>query len=442
MPLTDTRIRGLKPDSRPKRYSDGYGLYVEVTPGGSKLWKMAYRFEGKQKTLSFGPYPEVSLGRARERRLEARTMLFEGVDPSATKKSDKEVRRSEIEDTFARIADELLNKEEIEGLAPATLKKKRWLARLASEDLGPKPIRDIKAPEILATLRRVEKEGNYESARRLRALIGQIFRYAIATTRADGDPTVALKGALIAPKVQHRAAVTDRKGFAKLTRTVWSYEGTIEAQAALKLLALLYPRPGELRLSHWREFEFDERIWTIPADRTKTRKLHTKPLSGPAIEILKDLKRFTGKGSLVLPSQMSDGRPLSENTMNYALRRLDIQPDVHTCHGFRASASSLLNESGKWHPDAIEAERGDRSVRAQTHRDKGPAAGIIDGAADLQAARSAGFRDQPLLARLGIPAPRRNRDFYRIGRPLVPGELSGFRKRYSRIIRRHDRFGP
>jgi len=371
MPLTDTRIRGLKPNSRTKRYSDGYGLYVEVTPGGSKLWKLAYRFEGKQKTLSFGPYPEVSLARARERRLEAWTMLFEGVDPSAIKKAGQELRRAEIEDTFARIADELLQKEEIEGLAPATLKKKRWLARLASEDLGPRPIRDIKAPEILATLRRVEKEGNYESARRLRALIGQIFRYAIATTRADGDPTVALRGALIAPKAQHRAAVTDRKGFAKLIRTVWTYEGTIEAQAALKLLALLYPRPGELRLSHWSEFDFEERIWTIPADRTKTRKLHRKPLPGPAIEILKDLKRFTGKGSLVLPSQMSDGRPLSENTMNYALRRLDIQPDVHTCHGFRASASSLLNESGKWHPDAIEAELahvGDNHVRQAYHR--------------------------------------------------------------------------
>nr|WP_290921444.1 site-specific integrase [Hyphomonas sp. 34-62-18] len=165
--------------------------------------------------------------------------------------------------------------------------------------------------------------------------------------------------------------MTDRKGFAKLIRTVWTYEGTVEAQAALKLLALLYPRPGELRLSHWSEFDFEERMWTIPADRTKTRKLHTKPLPGPAIEILKDLKRFTGKGSLVLPSQMSDGRPLSENTMNYALRRLDIQADVHTCHGFRSSASSLLNESGKWHPDAIEAELahvGDNHVRKAYHR--------------------------------------------------------------------------
>ena len=207
------------------------------------------------------PPPEVSLARARERRLEARTMLFEGVDPSEIKKAGQELRRAEIEDTFARIADELLQKEEIEGLAPATLKKKRGLARLASEELGPRPIRDIKAPEILATLRRVEKEGNYESARRLRALIGQIFRYAIATTRADGDPTVALKGALVAPKVQHRAAVTGRKGFAKLIKTVWTYEAAIEAQAALKLLALLYPRPaGELRLSQWIEFDFEDRF--------------------------------------------------------------------------------------------------------------------------------------------------------------------------------------
>ena len=176
MPLTDRRIRGLKPDRRRKRFSDGCGLYVEVRPGVSKLWRLAYHFEGKQKTLSFGLYPEVSLAGARERRLEARTMLFEGVDPSAIKKAGEEVRRAEIEDTFARIADELIRKEEIEGLAPATLRKKRWLARLACEDLGPKPVRDTKAPEVLESLRRVEKEGNYESARRLRALIGQIFR--------------------------------------------------------------------------------------------------------------------------------------------------------------------------------------------------------------------------------------------------------------------------
>lgn len=371
MPLTDTRIRALRPESRPRRYTDGYGLYLEVTPGGSKLWKLAYRFEGKQKTLSFGPYPEVSLSRARERRLEARTLLFDGVDPSAVRKAGIEQRRAEIENTFSRICEELLNKEEIEGLAPATLKKKRWLARLACDDLGAKAIRDIKAPEILATLKKVEKDGNYESARRLRALIGQVFRYAIATTRAEADPTLALRGALIAPKSRHRAAVTDRKAFAKLIRTVWSYEGTMEVQAGLQLLALLYPRPGELRLAHWSEFDLEDRTWTIPADRTKTRKRHTKPLPGPAIEILSNLRRLSGRAGLVLPSQMPDGRPLSENTMNYALRRLDISPDVHTCHGFRASASSLLNESGRWHPDAIEAELahvGDDHVRKAYHR--------------------------------------------------------------------------
>lgn len=318
-----------------------------------------------------GPYPEVPLSRARERRLEARRLLFEGVDPSAARKAGNDVRRAEIEDTFGRIAEELLRKEEIERLAPATLKKKRWLTRLACDDFGAKAIRDIRAPEILSTLRKVEKEGNYGSARRLRALIGQVFGYAIATTRAEADPTVALRGALIAPRPRHRAAVTDRKGIAKLVHTVWSYDGTIEVQAGLQLLALLYPRPGELRLAQWHELDFQERIWTIPAERTKTRRRHTKPLPGPALAVLQDLKRLTGRGSLVLPSQMPDGRALSENAMNDALRRLDIPPDVHTCHGFRASASSLLNESGRWHPDAIEAELahvGDDHVRKACHR--------------------------------------------------------------------------
>lgn len=371
MPLTDLKLRQLKPAATPIRQSDGGGLFIEVRPGGSRLWRLAYRFGGKQKLLALGSYPETPLARARQLRQDARSQLQAGRDPAAEAKAAAEAERALTKDTFSVLAEELLAKQEREGKAAATLDKKRWLIGLAAIDLGNRPIRSITAAEILKPLQRAEASGTYETARRMRAVIGQVFRYAIATARADTDPTFGLRGALVTPKVSHRAAVTEQSGFAGLVRAVWSYQGAIETQAALKLLVLLYPRPGELRLASWDEFDLKRAIWTIPADRTKMRREHVKPLPQAAVDILEDLRAHTGNYPFVFPSQLSPGKPISENTLNGALRRMDIQKSEHTSHGFRASASSLLNESGLWNRDAIEAELahvGSDQVRRAYHR--------------------------------------------------------------------------
>ncbi len=339
------------------RYSDGHGLYVEVTPQGSKLWKMAYRYEGRQKTLSFGKYPFVSLARAREKCAEAKTLLYDGIDPREKEKVRLAEKVAKTEHTFEKIAAEYVEKRRKEGLSKQTLQKKDWFIRLACRDLGEKPIRDITAPDILVPLRTQEEKGNYETARRLRSSIGQVFRYAVATARADTDPTFALRDALITPKVRHMAAMTEREDFANLLQTIWTYPGGAEiVRTALKLMAFLYTRPGELRLAFWSEFNFDKAVWTIPEDRMKMRRPHTKPLAGPVIEILQTLQSQTGSTTRVFPSLTGKDRPISENTMNQALRRMSFARHEMTSHGFRASASSLLNESGLWNPDAIEAE--------------------------------------------------------------------------------------
>lgn len=338
------------------KLSDGGGLYLHVSANGSKHWRLAYRFEGKQKLLSFGPYPAVSLAEARAKREEAKAVLRDGEDPSKKAKAEKYQQHLESISRFRTIAEELLNKNKLEEKAEATVAKKRWLIGIANEDLGELSITEIKAPAILDVLRKVEAAGNYETARRLRAVISQVFRYAIATSRAEIDPTFGLKGALIAPKVTHRAAITDRKKFTGLIRAIWSYDGSTESHAALKLMALLYPRPGELRLAKWPEFDLERAIWTLPAERMKMRREHRKPLPALAVEILTELQKLTGNCEFAFRSALSPGKPISENTLNGALRRLGFSKDEATSHGFRSSASSLLNESGRWSPDAIEAE--------------------------------------------------------------------------------------
>ncbi len=356
MPLTDTQVKNLKPRSKPAKYSDGGGLHLLVPPQGSKLWRLAYRFAGKQKTMAFGIYPAVSLSDARAKRDAAKKLLATGIDPSHHARLEKAATSERHGNTFAAVADEFLKKVEREGKAEVTLSKKRWLLSLALPDIGRRPIAEITAAEILVPLRRVEAQANYETARRLRATIGQVFRYAIAVSKASNDPTFGLRGALVTPKVTHRPAITDETRFGALLRAIWGYDGTIETQAALKLMALLYPRPGELRFAEWSEFDLDRAIWTIPASRMKMRREHRKPLSAPAIDILRDLQRHTGNRRLAFPSVRSPQRPISENTLNAALRRLGYSTGEATAHGFRSSASSLLNECGKWQVDAIEAE--------------------------------------------------------------------------------------
>lgn len=371
MALSDAQIRSLKPDSRPVKLSDGGGLHVLVTPQGSRLWRLAYRFAGKQKLLALGAYPAVSLGDVRTRRDEAKRLLAKGIDPSVEAKRQKQEKSAALATTFESIAAEFLVKTEREGKADATLTKKRWLVGIALPDLGKRPIAEITAADVLVPLRKVEALGNYETARRLRAVIGQVFGYAIATSKVSNDPTFGLKGALIAPKVTHRAAPTTWTAFAGLLRAMWGYDGSPETRAALKLMALLYPRPGELRQAEWSEFDLDDGVWTIPAARAKMRREHRKPLPPVAIDVLRDLRNHTGNRRLAFPSLHAAERPISENTLNAALRRLGYSGDEATAHGFRATASTLLNESGRWSPDAIEAELGHvgaDEVRRAYHR--------------------------------------------------------------------------
>lgn len=372
LPLTDTRIRQLKSGPKAFKVADGGGLFLLVTANGSKLWRLKYRVDGREKVLAFGAYPEISLARARERRQEAKALLADGVDPMAKVQADRDAVAALNEHTFALIAAELVEKLRKEAKADTTLQKKQWLIDMANRDFGNVPIREVKPAAILETLKKVEALGNYETAKRLRSTIGQVFRYAVATARADNDPTYALRGALIAPKVSHMAAATSRKGFAAIVRAVWAYDsGSPATRAALKLMALLYTRPGELRLALWEEFDLEKAIWTLPANRTKMRREHVKPLSSLAVQILRDLRRETGSNYRVFPSAIARDKPISENTMNQALRRMGFEADQHTSHGFRASASSLLNESGLWNEDAIEAELshvGADQVRRAYHR--------------------------------------------------------------------------
>lgn len=372
MPLTDTQVRNLKPREKPFKISDGGRMHLYVTPKGAKRWRMAYDFGGKEKLMSLGPYPAVSLAKARERRAEAKALLADGVDPMAQAKADKEERAALHEHTFAIIAAELVSKLRKEGKAETTLKKKQWLIDKANADFGDMPIRDLKPATVLACVKKVEVLGNYESAKRLRSTIGQVCRYAVATARAENDPTYALRGALIAPTVTHMAAATNREDFARIVKAIWAYDsGAPATRAALKLMALLYTRPSELRLALWEEFDLEEAKWTIPAARTKMRREHVKPLPNLAVDILRQLKAETGSNFRVFSSAIARDRPISENTMNQALRRMGFEKVEMTSHGFRASASSLLNESGKWNPDAIEAELahvGADQVRRAYHR--------------------------------------------------------------------------
>ncbi len=349
MSLTDIRVRNAKPGEKPTKLSDGGGLHLLIQPSGSKLWRLAYRFGGKQKTLAFGVYPKVSLAEARSRRDEAKRLLIRNLDPSAQ-------RRIDNGNTFTAVAKELLAKLEREGRASATLVKKRWLLGFALPVIGHRPVGEIAAPELLSVLRTAEARGHYETARRLRSTCGMVFRYAIATGRAKRDPAADLRGALITPKVKHRAAIVDPAGIGGLLRAIETLDGTPTITAALRLAPLLFVRPGELRHAEWAELELDAAEWRIPSSKMKMRRPHRVPLSRQSLAIIRDLQTFTGGGRWLFPSVRTTARPMSENTLNAALRRLGYGSDEMSTHGFRAMASARLNEMGQWNPDAIERQ--------------------------------------------------------------------------------------
>ena len=356
MPLTDIACRTAKPGPTRKKLSDGGGLQLWVQTNGSRLWQLAYRYDGKQKQMALGPYPDVSLAEARDKRTEARRLLRDGIDPAERKKKAAEEAKPLPGDTFKDVAQEFMAKCRREQLSDGTLEKKEWLLSLAYPVLGAKRVSEIKPIEVLGVLQEVETRGCYETARRLRSTIGAVCRFAVATARADADPTTALRGALTTPKVTPRAAITDPKEFGGLLRAIDGFEGEPTTLYGLKLMALLFPRPGELRHAEWSEIDLKKTVWAIPAAKTKMRREHRIFLAPQAIVVLEDLRAVTGHKRLLFPGLTNSEKPISENTLNAALRRLGFGQDEMTSHGFRATASTLLNESGLWGVDAIERQ--------------------------------------------------------------------------------------
>ena len=353
MPLTDLKCRSEQPREKLHKLVDGGGLQLWVQPSGTRLWRFAYRFAGKQKLLALGVYPSVSLAKARQAREEAKRLLAQSLDPAAERKRVTEAETTAP--TFRAVADEYVAKLRREARAEATLTKTEWLLAFATAEFGDEPIRSVGAPAVLRVLQKLEVRELYESARRLRSTIGSVFRYAIATARAEVDPTYALKGALTQFKATPRAAITDEVRFGALLRAIDAFDGQPGTRIALQLLALLFPRPGELRLATWNEFDFDRAVWSIPATRMKMRRPHRIPLAPQALTKLDALRQLSS-GGLLFPGVRSVSRQISDGTLNAALRRLGYGKDEVTAHGFRATASSLLNESGRWHPDAIERQ--------------------------------------------------------------------------------------
>ena len=351
MPLTDTAIRNARTAEKAYKLPDGGGLVLLVNPNGSKWWRWRYRFRGVEKMLSFGVYPEATLKLARERRDEARHLLARGIDPGAKRR----VERASQANTFEAIAREWFDLNQ-KKFAEATIEKTRWtLEGLLFPSLGSRPIGEITAPEILATLRPLEARGKHETAHRTRQRASQVFRYAIATGRAERDPAADLRGALASVTTRHHPAVTEPTRVGELLRAIDGYQGQPSVGCALRLAPIVFVRPGELRAAEWSEFDLERAEWRIAANRMKMREPHLVPLSRQAIEILRDIHPLTGSGRFVFPSIRTSARPMSENTLTAALRRIGYSGTEMTVHGFRAMASTCLNEQG-WAPDVIELQ--------------------------------------------------------------------------------------
>lgn len=374
MALTDIAIRNAKPRAKPYKLGDALGLFLLVQPTGGKLWRLKYRIDGREKKLGIGTYPEISLADARKRRDDARELLAAGKDPSREKQRGKTRARLEAENTFSAIAAEYCKKRRRDGAkawAPATAVRSEYLLSLLNPALGAIPIAEIEPADVLGAIRKIEGKGNLESARRTLQLASAVFRYAVATARLGSDPTRDLRGALVAPTVTHYGAITDAKRAGELLRAIDGYEGQGLTRQAMQLAAHVFVRPGELRHAEWGEIDLDASLWIIPAGKMKMRKPHHVPLSRQSLALLKELEAITGPSGYVFPSVRTRTRPMSENTINAGLRRLGYASDEMTAHGFRAMASTLLNESGQWHPDAIEralAHGDDDKVRAAYHR--------------------------------------------------------------------------
>jgi integrase len=350
MPLTDTTIRNAKPGKKPRRLFDGGGLYLEVAPAGGKGWRLKYRFAGKEKRISLGVYPAVGLREARARRDGARKQLAASIDPSVARKAEKAAET----DSFEAVAREWYGKHAPRwglGHADNTI---RCLERDVFPWLGTRPMGKVTAPELLACLRRIEARGAIETAHRVLQNCGRVFLYAKATGRAQRNPAADLRGALSPATQTHHAAITNPLAIGALLRAIDDYQGDLPTRCALKLAPLTFVRPGELRAAEWAEIDLDAGEWNIAASRMKTREPHLVPLSAQAITVFRELHPLTGSGRYVFPSLRTAARPMSETTMNAALRRMGYAKEEMTGHGFRAMARTILDEVLGVRPDLIE----------------------------------------------------------------------------------------
>jgi integrase len=352
MPLSDTAIRNAKPQAKPIKLTDGGGLFLIVAPAGGKWWRYSYRFDGKQKTLSLGTYPDISLKDAREKHAEARKLLAQGIDPGEYRKAAKATRASNVANSLEAVAREWFAKHRHTW---ADSHAEKIISRLEKDVfpwLGNKPIAEIKAPELLAVMRRAESRGALDTAHRIKQNCGQVFRYAVATGRAERDPSQDLRGAIPPARTKNFPSITDPAMVAELLRAIDGFKGTFVVQCALKLAPMLFVRPGELRRAEWAGIDLDNASWRYFVTKTKTE--HQVPLSRQAVNILRELHALSGHGRYVFPGR-DPKKPMSEAAVNAALRRMgyDTKTEI-TGHGFRAMARTILHEQLSVDPHVIE----------------------------------------------------------------------------------------
>jgi len=357
MALSDVKVKAAKvPEGKKqKKLGDSGGLYLLVKPSG-KYWRLKYRFANREKVLALGVYPTVSLKEARDKRDGAKKLLGQNVDPSQKKQTEKrkaEVKSKEL--SFGGVASEWMAKKSTAWAANTISNNQSKLDRHILPWIGSLPVADIEGPDILALVRRVEECGYIETAHRVKMLCSRIFRYGIATGIVKYDPTVGLNDAMVPLDVQHRATITEPRAVGELMRAIQAFEGTFVVHCALRMTPYVFLRPGELRKAEWAEIDFDAAEWRIPGPRMKMKSAHIVPLSKQVVSILKDLLPLTGRGRYVFPSARGASRPMSENTINAALRRLGYEKDEICAHGFRAMASTMLHEQG-WSSDVIERQ--------------------------------------------------------------------------------------
>lgn len=358
MPLTDARVKAASPREKPYRLWDAHGLYLEVSPAGGRLWRFKYRVAGKEKRLALGAYPEVGLKEAREKRDDARRLKRDHVDPGAARRDAKSAKVAEERiagATFKVLAEEWLAKNTPRWSSGHAGTVRDRLTTNVYPWIGSKPIAAIESPAVLSVIRRIEARGAPEVARRVLQVVTQIFTYAIATGAAIRNPAADLRGAIPPPPKGHHASITDPRGVSSLLKALDGYSGAFVTRCAIKLAPLVFVRPGELRRAEWAEFDTDNAEWRIPAEKMKARAVHIIPLSRQSLAIIEELRPLTGDGKYLFPSVRSPSRPMSENTVTGALRRLGYTGDEMTGHGFRSMASTLLNEQG-WNRDAIERQ--------------------------------------------------------------------------------------